>query len=713
MSEHTRFAADAGSVCPFCAVGCRVRYDADSGRARGVTGAAVNRRGELCSKGVAAFDGLDEDRLTEPLVRRDGTLEPASWTEAYDRIEAGFGGVLDDHGPDALAFLGAPHCTNEENYLFQLLARALGTNNVDNRARLCHDATAAAMEARLGSAGTTTTLADLAAADAFLVIGSNPAARQPVAFDSYVRPAVDDGATLIHVDPHANETTRLADHHLAPRPGADALVVALLIDTVLRAGLIDERFVHERTTGFAAFAASMADFDAGQAAERAGVDLGEVREAARTFGRVDRAAVIAGTGVEPADGGATRSGQGTGGKETIGTDGETATAEAGTTPTTAADALLDLLLLTGNFGKHGVGMNLFRGLNNEQGASDAGALPHRLPGGQPVTKPEARARAAAVWDVEPPAEPGRNELDLVQGFGDAVRGAYVLGENPAVTKLDDQSVARGLDSLEFLLVQDIAPTATTEHADVVLPASAWAEKGGTVTNLDRQVQRTTPLRSPPGNARRDLAVLRELGRRLTDRAFDYEGPAEVFAELTRVSPDYAGMSYEGVGRGGQRWPFPAGAEEGVEVLHRERFANDDRRAPFGSAVDPGRFDGDGRGTGSALDGDAPGVDDRLALLTGSRRGEFTSGTTGPTGARGAVDGGLGVHPADADARAVADGERVVVESCNARVRATATHTESVRRGTVHLHASVAEPLVGEGRTRVRLVPARDREEGEQ
>jgi formate dehydrogenase major subunit len=690
MSEHTRFAADAGSVCPFCAVGCRVRYDADSGRARGVTGAAVNRRGELCPKGVAAFDGLDEDRLTEPLVRRDGTLEPASWTEAYDRIEAGFGGVLDEHGPDALAFLGAPHCTNEENYLFQLLARALWTNNVDNRARLCHDATAAAMEARLGSVGMTNTLADLAAADAFLVIGSNPAARQPVAFDSYVRPAVDDGATLVHVDPRANETTRLADHHLAPRPGADALVVALLIDTVLREGLTDERFVDERTTGFAAFTASMADFDARRAAGRAGVDLGAVREAARSFGRADRAAVIAGTGVEPDDG-----------------------RTAATTGTTTADALLDLLLLTGNLGERGTGFNLFRGLNNEQGASDAGALPHRLPGGQPVTDPEARARVAEVWGIEPPAEPGRNELDLVQGFGDSVRGVYVLGENPAVTKLDDQSVARGLDSLEFLLVQDVAPTATTEHADVVLPASAWAEKAGTVTNLDRQVQRMQPMTAPPGNARRDFAVLRELGRRLTDQAFDYEGPAEVFAELTRVNPDYAGMSYEGVGRGGQRWPFPAGAEEGVEVLHRERFANGDRRAPFGSAVDPGRFDGDGRGTSSAADGDSSDADDRLALLTGSRRGEFTSGTTGPAGARGAVDEELGVHPADADARAVADGERVVVEGCNARVRATATHTESVRRGTVHLHASVAEPLVGEGRTRVRLVPARDWEAGEQ
>jgi formate dehydrogenase major subunit len=690
MSEHTRFAADAGSVCPFCAVGCRVRYDADSGRARGVTGAAVNRRGELCPKGVAAFDGLDEDRLTEPLVRRDGTLEPASWTEAYDRIEAGFGGVLDEHGPDALAFLGAPHCTNEENYLFQLLARALWTNNVDNRARLCHDATAAAMEARLGSVGMTNTLADLAAADAFLVIGSNPAARQPVAFDSYVRPAVDDGATLVHVDPRANETTRLADHHLAPRPGADALVVALLIDTVLREGLTDERFVTERTTGFAAFTASMADFDARRAAGRAGVDLGAVREAARSFGRADRAAVIAGTGVEPDDG-----------------------RTAATTGTTTADALLDLLLLTGNLGERGTGFNLFRGLNNEQGASDAGVLPHRLPGGQPVTDPEARARVAEVWGIEPPAEPGRNELDLVQGFGDSVRGVYVLGENPAVTKLDDQSVARGLDSLEFLLVQDVAPTATTEHADVVLPASAWAEKAGTVTNLDRQVQRMQPMTAPPGNARRDFAVLRELGRRLTDQAFDYEGPAEVFAELTRVNPDYAGMSYEGVGRGGQRWPFPAGAEEGVEVLHRERFANGDRRTPFGSAVDPGRFDGDGRGTSSALDGDSSDADDRLALLTGSRRGEFTSGTTGPAGARGAVDEELGVHPADADARAVADGERVVVEGCNARVRATATHTESVRRGTVHLHASVAEPLVGEGRTRVRLVPARDWEAGEQ
>jgi formate dehydrogenase major subunit len=229
----------AASVCPQCAVGCTLQYDPTSGRATGREG-PVNRRGRLCPKGIAAFDSLDEaGRLTQPLARveTDGAgseLRPVPWSEAYDRIEAGFGEILDRYGPGALAFLGAPRCTNEENYLFAKLARTLGTNTVDNRARICHRSVTRAMTERLGSSAMTNTLEDLTDADAFLVVGSNPAAQQPIAFNSYIRPAVDDGATLIHVDPRANRTTRAADIHLAPRPGSDVLV-ATLLSTVARA----------------------------------------------------------------------------------------------------------------------------------------------------------------------------------------------------------------------------------------------------------------------------------------------------------------------------------------------------------------------------------------------------------------------------------------------------------------------------------------------
>ena len=259
----------ATTTCPECAVGCSLRYDDGSGRATGVESARVNRDGRLCPKGIAAFEGLDKDRLTTPLVRRDGELEPVPWEGALDRVVDGIERVRERHGPDALAFLGAPRCTNEENYLLGKIARSLGTNNVDNRARGCHDATAGAMEARLGSGGTTNSLEDLAEADAFLVAGANPAARQPIAFDRTVRPAVNDGAALLHLDPRANRTTRLATHHLAPHPGHDALAVALLVRAILDAGLEDGAFLAERTTGYEAFVRSMERFDVAADAEDA------------------------------------------------------------------------------------------------------------------------------------------------------------------------------------------------------------------------------------------------------------------------------------------------------------------------------------------------------------------------------------------------------------------------------------------------------------
>ncbi|EMA55946.1 MULTISPECIES: molybdopterin oxidoreductase family protein [Halococcus] len=653
------------TTCPRCAVGCRLRYDEATGRATGVEGARVNREGRLCPKGIAAFEGLDEDRLTTPLVRRDGDLESVSWEEALDRVASGIERVRERHGPDALAFFGAPRCTNEENYLLQKIARSLGTNNADNRARSCHDATAEAMEARLGSGGTTNSLDDLAEADVFLVAGANPAERQPIAFDRCVRPAVNDGAALLHLDPRANRTTRLATQHLAPHPGRDALAVALLVRAILDAGLEDRAFVAERTTGFDAFARSMERFDVAADAERAGLDPAAVREAAETFGEADRAAVVTGTGIED---------------------------DEGTTP----NALLDLLLVTGNLGKRGVGMNPFRGLVNEQGASDMGARPDCLPGEAPVSDADARARVAAEWGVEPPAESGRSEPDLVREFGSGVRGAFVLGENPAVNRLDDATSERLFADLDFLAVQDVAPNETTAFADVVLPASAWAEKEGTVTNLDRQVQALRPAASPPGRARRDFDVLADLGARLTDIDFEYDGPPAVFDEMTRVNPLYAGMEYEGVLDGGERWPFSEGESEGQDILHRKRFRTGRQRAPLEPI--------DVAASGTAGDDRDSGDGDGLVLLTESRVDEDAGS---PSARREAAT--VQINPADAATRDIVDGAQVAVESDRGTVTLRARCTDAVREGTVFAHASVADPLVGEGRTPVEVTQSRLRE----
>ncbi|WP_264822422.1 molybdopterin oxidoreductase family protein [Halocatena marina] len=546
------------SICPSCAVGCSLRYDTETDQATAPNDAVVNCNGQLCPEGISAFDPLEtDDRIDRPLIKRDGEYIPVSWETAYDRIESELTRIQ-NRDPDALAFLGSPHATNEENYLFQKLARALGTNNIDNRARLCHNSVEAAMNERLGSSAMSNSLEDLREADAFLVIGANPAGRQPIAFDSYIRPAIENGATLIQVDPSENRTTQAADLSLSPRPDTDVFVIALLNLYILNAELCDEQFISERTEGFDQFVAAVDDIDQEACAATAGVNLSEVRKIAHVFGRAERATIITATGI-----------------------GE---CEYGGTETT--DALIDLLLLTGNFGDPGTGMNLFRGMNNEQGANDMGARPHTLPGYQDVTNPTARARATKQWEIEPPATPGRSELDLVRSFGDSIEGAFVFGENPAMTKMDTQRIAQNLDRV-FLVVQDPFLTETAAHADVILPASAWSEKSGTVTNLDRHVQRVRQLTIPPEETKLDLEILCELGARLTDSSFAYDGPEDVFEEMCQVNPLYAGMSYSGIEHGGQRWPFREAADEGTQILHEERFMNGKQRVRFEPiSIDP-------------------------------------------------------------------------------------------------------------------------------
>ncbi len=642
-----------GTVCPYCGVGCTLTYE--DGTARGAPG-PVNADGEICPKGAAAADVVtDGDRLDRPLVRESGHLVTAPWDEALDRVAAGVGDVVDEYGPDAVQFFASSNCTNEENYVLQKLARVLGTNNVDNCARLCHSSTVAAMGERLGAGAMTNTLDDLAETDCLLVTGANPAEQHPVAFRSYLLPAVQDGATLIHVDPRANATTEAADVHLPVRPGRDIELLNAMAAVIVREGLADEAFLAERTTGYEGLRGHLADVDVAENAAAAGVDPEDLRAAARAYAEADAAAAVTGMGMS---------------QHRCGTDN--------------VHALLNLALLTGNVGNPGAGVNPLRGQNNVQGAGDVGALPGVLPGYEPVEDEAARRRIAAEWGVEPPAESGLTEVAATHRFGDEIRAAVVFGENPAVTEPNATAVREAFDALDFCVVIDLFETATVDHADVVLPGSAWAEKAGTVTNTDRRVMRMRRRADPPGDARRDLPILATLGRRLTDHPeeFDYEDPEAVFEELTRVNPLYAGMSYDGIGDGYQRWPFPAGADGGVDVLHEDTFASGDVTAPL-VAVDP------------VPPVDDPG-EDQLVLTTGRVLQQFNSGALSRRSRTLSAMRGedvLQIHPEDAAARGVTDGDRVVVENDRGRVAVAAEVTSEVRRGTVFCTFHYAEPLV--------------------
>jgi formate dehydrogenase major subunit len=651
------------SVCPFCGVGCTIQYAGAPGKATGVAG-PVNRRGEVCPKGVAAFEMVaDDERLTRPLVREHGHLVTAPWDEAIDRVVAGLADVVETHGPDALAFFASSNCTNEENYVLQKLARVLGTNNVDNCARLCHSSTVAAMSARFGAGAMTNTLEDLGEADVFLVCGANPAEQHPVIFQSYLGPALKDGTELIHIDPRANNTTEQADVHLPVRPGYDIPLLNAMAAVVFEEGLEDRAFLAERTTGVDDLRNHLAGVDVEANAELAGVDPDDLREAARTYAEADRAAAFTGMGMS---------------QHHCGTDN--------------VHALLNLALLTGNVGERGTGVNPLRGQNNVQGAGDVGALPSVLPGYREVTEEKARQDVADVWGVEPPAAPGLTEVEMTHQFGDEVRAAFVFGENPALTEPNANAVGDAFDALDLCVVLDLFETETVEHADVVLPGSSWAEKAGTVTNTDRQVIRMRENADLPGDARQDLSILTEIGRRLAERlgidadlagpGFDFESPESVFDELTDVSPIYAGMSYDGIGEGSQRWPFPADAAEGVGVLHTETFANGEVTAPLVPVehVPPADDLADGQ----------------LVLTTGRVLQHFNSGALtrrSDTLTRMYREDALQLHPEDADARGIEDGDRVRVWNDRGEVEVPVDVTPATRRGTVFLTFHFADPLV--------------------
>jgi len=641
----------APTVCPFCGVGCTLEYDDRRGGA-GWEG-PVNTRGEICPKGAAAFEAGDHgDRLTKPLVRENGTLVTAPWDEALRRVAEGLGDIRAADGGDALAFFASSACTNEENYLFAKLARALGTNNLDNCARLCHASTVTAMAERFGLGAMTNTLDDLQEADAVLATGANPVEQHPVAFQSYIGPALEDGAEFVHVDPRENNTARQADLHVPVTPGYDIPVLNAMAAVVVEEGLVDEAFVAERTRGYDAWRDHLDSVDVEANADRAGVDPETVREAARTYAEADRAAILTGMGMS---------------QHHYGTDN--------------VRALLNLALLTGNVGKRGAGVNPLRGQNNVQGANDVGARPADLPGYQPVEDDGVREQVAEVWGFEPPADPGLTEVEMTKAFGDGVRGAYVFGENPAISEPNVTDVEEDLAALDFLVVQDLYVTETAEYADVVLPASAWSEKAGTVTNTDRQVQRMRPNASLPGETRRDLDIICALGDRLTDLAFDYDGPGAVFDEMTRVNPLYAGMAYDDLGTDGARWPFPEGADEGREVLHREEFYTGDRTAPF-VAVD------------HTPPADTVGEDD-LVLTTGRVLQHFNTGAItrrSETLTRMRGEDALQIHPDDAAARGIEDGDRVRVENDRGSVEVPADVTPAITPGSTFLTFHHDDPL---------------------
>jgi formate dehydrogenase major subunit len=559
------------SVCPYCGVGCQLTYHIKSDKLLYVSGRdGPANQNRLCVKGRFGFDYIHHPhRLMQPLIRRDGvrkdahdTLDPAnpwthfrpaSWDEALDRAAGGLQRIRDAHGGKGLAGFGSAKASNEEAYLFQKLVRAgFGTNNVDHCTRLCHASSVAALMEGIGSGAVTATFNECKNSDVIIVIGANPVENHPVAA-TFFKQAAKRGAKLIVMDPRGQALKRHATHMLQFKSGTDVALLNAMLNVIITEGLYDKQYVQTYTEGFPAFAEHIRDFTPEEMAPICGIDADTLRTVARTYARAERAIIFWGMGIS---------------QHVHGTDN--------------ARCLIALALTTGHVGRPGTGLHPLRGQNNVQGASDAGLIPMFYPDYTAVDAPEIRARYEAAWGTTLDPNKGLTVVEIIKAIhADVIKGMYILGENPAMSDPDLNHAREALAHLEHLVVQDIFLTETAWHADVILPASAWPEKDGTVTNTNRQVQMGRQALPLPGETRSDWWITQEIARRI-GLNWNYTHPRDIYTEMASLMPSLDNISWGRIERESSvTYPSDAPDQPGHDVVFDKGFP---RPGGFGKLV---------------------------------------------------------------------------------------------------------------------------------
>jgi len=536
------------TTCGYCGVGCALDVHTAAHHITSATPAHDSgvSRGHACVKGRFAHGFVHSpDRLTSPLLRRDGHLVLVSWDEALAFVAAELTRIRAAHGPDVIAAISSARATNEENYLMQKLMRTIiGTNNVDDCSRICHAPSAAGLTATFGLAGGTNPAEDLDRAGVILVAGSNTTEAHPV-IGARIKQRALRGATLIVVDPRRTELARVADIHLRPRPGSNVAIFNGLARLLLDEGWADLDFVGERANGFESLVEVLKGYSPERVEELSGVPAKALRDAARAYGTGDHPAIVYGLGVT---------------EHAHGTDG--------------VRTLANLAILRGAVGTlDGGGVNPLRGQNNLQGASDMGALPDLLPGYQRVADAGIRGAFAEVWGVPPPERPGCGCPEMFDAaLAGRLKALYVMGEDIAQTEPNSDHVRAAIDACELVISQEIFLSETARAAHVVLPAAAFLEKDGTFVNFDRRFQRVRRAVPPPGAARTDFEILHALAAALGGR-LGCPTPAEALSDCARLAPLFGGISHQRLDRaGGLHWPCRSPDDPGEERLYLQEFA---------------------------------------------------------------------------------------------------------------------------------------------
>ncbi|MCL4768640.1 MAG: formate dehydrogenase subunit alpha [Hyphomicrobiaceae bacterium] len=558
------------TVCPYCGVGCQTKVHVKDDKVLyvdGRDGPANNNR--LCVKGRFGFDYIHHaDRLTKPLIRwenvpkrGDIAVDPrnpwpvfreATWEEALEKAAAGFRRIRGRDGSNALAGFGSAKGSNEEAYLFQKLVRqGFGTNNVDHCTRLCHASSVAALMEGLNSGAVSAPFTAAKDADCIIIIGARPAENHPVAA-TYLKNAAKRGARLIVMDPRGQSQgiARYASHVLQFKPGRDVALLNAMLNVIVAEGLADIQYVQAHADGFDDLKAKVAGFTPEEMEPVCGIPAETIRKVARLYARSERSIIFWGMGVS---------------QHTHGTDN--------------ARCLIALALVTGQIGRPGTGLHPLRGQNNVQGASDAGLIPMVFPDYKSVKDPKIRGMYEELWGRTLDPQPGLTVVEIMHAIhADEIKGMYIMGENPAMSDPDVSHAREALAHLEHLVVQDIFLTETAWHADVVLPASAHAEKWGTYTNTNRQVQIGRPVLSPPGEARQDWELIQELARRI-GLEWTYRDVSEVFAEMTKVMPSLANITWQRLlAEDAVTYPCDAPDKPGNEIIFVSSFPTASGRA---------------------------------------------------------------------------------------------------------------------------------------
>ncbi|EOA2866005.1 formate dehydrogenase subunit alpha [Enterococcus faecalis] len=535
------------TTCPHCGTGCQMNLLVKNNRLVGVEpldGPA--NKNLLCVKGKFAsykFVGSG-DRLTEPLIKRNGIFEPASWEEALTLVSSKFNEIKAENGPDALAGFSCSRATNEDNYVFQKMVRAaFGTNNVDNCARVCHSASVHGLAQTLGSGAMTNPIADITEdVDMILLVGSNPEEAHPV-IGAQIRQAIQRGTQVVVVDPRKINLVKDIALHLQVQAGTNVAFANGMMHVILKEGLADRHFIEERTEGFLDLEKMVADYTPEKVAEICHIHPEDLIQAARMYAKAEKAPIIYCLGVT---------------EHSTGTEG--------------VMSISNLAMLVGKVGKPGCGVNPLRGQNNVQGACDMGCMPYDFPGYQKVNNPEVIDKFEKAWHVPLNRNTGLTSTKVLPAAtAGNVKCLYIFGEDPIVTDPDTGHVRQALESLDFLVVQELFMTETAAYADVVLPGISYAEKDGTFTNTERRVQRVRKAVEPRGQAREDYEIFCEVMTRM-GYPCAYESAKEIMEEISAVTPSFGGINYERLEKESLQWPCRSLTDPGTPIMHVGSFA---------------------------------------------------------------------------------------------------------------------------------------------